>query len=155
LFRLDATGQLVLDERTRLGVESLVALTAPEQMPGALETHLAGLPPKAAAAAREFVGRYEGYVDAQKRSYPPGQAPLVPEEGLAELAGLQALRVSYFGREAAQRMFGEEDAFAQRLLELMREDPVPDAPMEDKAVRAQARFDVERGAEAAESPVPR
>jgi hypothetical protein len=32
---------------------------------------------------------------------------------------------------------------------------VPDAPMEDKAVRAQARFDIERGAEAAESPVPR
>lgn len=148
LFRLDAAGQLALDERTRLGVESLVALTAPEQMHDALEAHVKGLPPKAAAAARELVGRYESYVDAQKSSYPPGRAPLVPEEGLAELAGLQALRESYFGREAAQRMFGEEDAVAQRLLELMREDPVPDAPMEDKAVRAQARYDAERQGEA-------
>ena len=144
LFRIDAAGQLALDERTRLGLESLVALTAPEQMQDALEAHVKGLPPKAAAAARELVGRYEGYADAQKTSYPPGRAPLVPEEGLAELAGLQALRESYFGREAAQRMFGEEDAVAQRLLELMREDPVPDAPMEDKAVRAQARYDAER-----------
>ncbi|MDO8905165.1 hypothetical protein [Hydrogenophaga sp.] len=144
LFQLDATGQLALDERTRLGVESLVALTAPEQMPAALEAHVQGLPPEAAAAAREFVGRFESYVDAQKNTYPPGRAPLVPEEGLAELAGLQALRESYFGREASQRMYGEEDAVARRLLELMREDPVPDAPMEIKAMRAQARYDAER-----------
>ncbi|MBA4267431.1 MAG: hypothetical protein C0453_20340, partial [Comamonadaceae bacterium] len=107
LFQLDAAGQLALDERTRLGVESLVALTAPEEMHTALETHVQGLPPEAAAAAREFVGQYVGYVDAQRSTYPPGRAPLVPEEGLAELAGLQALRESYFGREAAQRMFGD------------------------------------------------
>lgn len=144
LFKLDATGQLALDERTRLGVESLVALTAPEQMHTALESHVQGLPPEAAAAAREFVSQYVGYVDAQRSTYPPGRAPLVPEEGLAELAGLQALRESYFGREAAQRMYGEEDAVARRLLELMREDPVPDAPMEIKAMRAQARYDAER-----------
>lgn len=153
LFQLDAAGQLALDERTRLGVESLVALTAPDQMHTALEEHLKGLPPEAAAAARAFVGRYENYADAQRSSYPPGRAPLVPEEGLAELAGLQALRETYFGREAAQRMFGEEDAVARRLLELMREDPVPDAPMEDKAVRAQARYDAERDSGAGDSPV--
>ena len=153
LFQMDATGQLALDERTRLGVESLVALTAPHQMHTALEAHLQGLPPEAAAAARTFVGRYENYVDAQKSTYPPGRAPLVPEEGLAELAGLQALRETHFGREAAQRMFGEEDAVARRLLELMREDPVPDAPMEDKAVRAQARYDAERDSGAGDSPV--
>ena len=41
-------------------------------------------------------------------------------------------------------MFGDEDAVAKRLLELMREDPVPDAPMEIKAMRAQARYDAER-----------
>jgi hypothetical protein len=156
LFQLDAAGQLALDERTRLGVESLVALTAAEQMRTALEMHVQGLPPEAAAAAREFVGQYVGYVDAQKSTYPPGRAPLVPEEGLAELAGLQALRESYFGREAAQRMYGEEDAVARRLLELMREDPVPDAPMEIKAMRAQARYDAEReGGEAGDNVLTR
>jgi len=143
LFRLDERGQLQLDERTRLEVERLLALHDPAQLEQQLETHLAGLPPQAVAGARQLVQQYAGYADAQKRSYPPGTAPLVAEEGLAELDGLKALRVSYFGREAAQRMFAEEEAIARRLLELMRDDPVPHAPMEEKAMRAQARLDEE------------
>ncbi|MCU0956433.1 MAG: lipase chaperone family protein [Hydrogenophaga sp.] len=143
LFRLDERGQLQLDERTRLGVERLLALHDPVQLEQQLDRHLAGLPPPAGAAARQLVQQYAGYADAQKRSYPPGHAPLVAEEGLAELDGLQALRVSYFGSEAARRMFAEEDAIARRLLELMRDDPVPHASMEDKAMRAQVRLDEE------------
>jgi hypothetical protein len=144
LFRLDERGQLQLDERTRLDVERLLAMHDPAQLEGVLDGHLAGLPAQAVAAARQLVQQYAGYADAQKRSYPSGTAPLVPEEGLAELAGLSALRASYFGQEAAQRLFGEEEAIARRLLELMRDDPVPHAPMEEKAMRAQARFDQER-----------
>lgn len=143
LFRLDEHGQLQLDERTRLEFERLLALHDPAQLEQQLETHLAGLPPQAVAAARQLVQQYAGYADAQKRSYPPGNAPLVAEEGLAELEGLKALRASYFGREAAQRMFAEEEAIARRLLELMRDDPVPHAPMEEKAMRAQVRLDEE------------
>jgi len=143
MFRLDERGHLQLDERTRLEVERLLALHDPAQLEQQLQTHLDGLPPQAVAAARQLVQQYAGYADAQKRSYPPGHAPMVAEEGLAELDGLVALRASYFGREAAQRMFAEEEAIARRLLELMRDDPVPHAPMEEKAMRAQVRLDDE------------
>lgn len=144
VFELDASGRLRLDERMRLKMENLVVLTPPERLAEALEQELAGLPAQAAAAARDLVARYQGYTTAEKLATPETTAPLVPEEGLAELARLRALRESHFGRETAQRLYGEEEAVTQRLLELMRDDPVPHAPMEEKAMRAQARFDAER-----------
>ncbi len=144
VFELDAAGRLRLDERMRLKMENLVVLTPPERLDEALEQELAGLPAQAVAAARDLVARYQGYTTAEKLASPEATAPLVPEEGLAELARLRALRESHFGRETAQRLYGEEEAVTQRLLELMRDDPVPHAPMEEKAMRAQARFDAER-----------
>jgi hypothetical protein len=145
-FESDAAGRLVLDERTRLAVEELVALTPADQLAKALEAELQGLPPQAQAAARELVRRYDGYQNAQRQTFPPGQAPLVPQEGLSELAALSDLRVSYFGRESAQQLFGEEEAVARRLLTLMRDDGSPQATMEERAMRAQARYDLERSA---------
>jgi hypothetical protein len=147
-FESDAAGRLVLNERTRLAVEALVALTPADQLAEALETELQGLPPHALAAARELVQRFEGYQEAQRQGFPPGQAPLVPQEGLAELAALSALRVSYFGREPAQQLFGAEEAVTRRLLTLMSEDASPRATMEELAMRAQARYDLERSASA-------
>lgn len=144
VFELDAAGRLRLDERMRLKMENLVVLTPPERLAEALEQELAGLPAQAAAAARDLVARYQSYTMAEKLASPEATAPLVPEEGLAELARLRALRESHFGRETAQRLYGEEEAVTRRLLELMRDDPVPHAPMEEKAMRAQARFDAER-----------
>jgi hypothetical protein len=71
-------------------------------------------------------------------------APLVPQEALAELDGLHALRVSYFGREGAQSLFGQEEATARQLLEWMRDDTTPGLSMEQRAMRAQARYDAMR-----------
>lgn len=146
VFESDAQGRLVVDARVRLAVESLVALTPADQLAGAVERELQGLPPPAAAAARELVQRYDQYQAAQRTAFPPGAAPLVPEQGLAELDTLVALRSSYFGAEAARRMFGEEEAVARRLLQLMAEDRAGTLSMEQKAARAQQRFDEERGA---------
>lgn len=144
VFGVDLAGNLKLDERMRVAMENLVVLTPPERLATVLDEQLAGLPPKAAAAARDLVVRYQGYEQAQKLSSSSAKAPLVPEEGLAELDELRALRSSYFGEEVARRLYGEEEAVTRRLLELMRDDPVPDAPMEEKAVRAQARYDAQR-----------
>lgn len=144
VFAIDQAGNLVLDEPMRLRLENLVVLTPEDQLAAKVEAQVAQLPPKAAAAARELVSRYEGYMTAQKLSPSSVQAPLLPQEGLAELAELRSLRRSYFGQAAAQRLFGEEEQVVQRLLELMMDDPVPDAPMAEKAVRAQARYDQER-----------
>jgi hypothetical protein len=151
LFRVDERGQLQLDEHMRLGVESLLALNDPTALESALDAHLTDLPPQAAAAARRLVRQYADYADAIKRGLTSDTAPLVPEEGLAELDRLSALRTTYFGREAAQRMFGDEEAITRRLLELMRDDPIPHASMAEKAIRAQARFDKERAGQIAPS----
>ena len=56
------------------------------------------------------------------------------------------MRASHFGAEAARQMFGEDEAVARRLLELMRDETDASLTMEQKAMRAQARYDLERGA---------
>lgn len=146
VFRTNEQGALVLDAGTRHRLEALLALNAGDVLERKVDAELATLPAGAAARARELVAQFEAFDQAQRAAYPPGQAPLVPQEGLAQLAGLQALRASHFGAEAARQMFGQDDAVARRLLELMSADASTVLGMEEKAVRAQARFDVERSA---------
>lgn len=146
VFRTDAQGRLLVDAPMRQRVEHLLALHDGEALATRLEAELAGLPAPAAARARALVDQFQAYQAAQRASFPPGQAPLVPEEGLAQLAALQAMRASHFGAEAARQMYAEDDAVTQRLLTLMRDERSTLLSMEQKAMRAQARFDVERGA---------
>jgi hypothetical protein len=144
-FRTDAQGKLVVDATLRLRAEELLALHAGADLAARLDAELTALPPAAAVRARDLVTLLEGYQAAQRAAFPPGEAPLVPEEGLAQLDAMQALRVSHFGADAAQRMFGEDDAVARRLLQLMRDETDASLGMEQKAMRAQARYDLERG----------
>lgn len=144
-FRTDAQGKLVVDSALRLRAEELLALHEGPDLAARLDAELATLPPAAAVRARDLVTRLDGYQAAQRAAFPPGEAPLVPEEGLAQLDAMQALRVSHFGAEAAQRLFGEDDAVARRLLQLMRDETDASLSMEQKAMRAQARYDLERG----------
>lgn len=143
-FRVDARGQLVTDQTMRLELESLLALQQGAAQTAALDAQLAGLPASAAAQARQLLSQLASYQEAQRQAFPPDQAPLLPEEGLAQLAALQSLRATYLGAEPARQMFAQDDAVSRRLLELMREDPSPNLSMSEKAVRAQARYDVER-----------
>ena len=146
IFEVDASGKLVRNEQTRVNVEALVALTPPDQLRAAALAQVQDLPAAVAVEALDLVERYDGYQAAQKLSFVPGNAPLVPEEALAELDGLHALRVSYFGREGAQSLFGNEEAVARQLLEWMREDNAPGLSMEQRAMRAQARYDAMQAA---------
>jgi hypothetical protein len=142
-FRADGKGRLVLDERTRLAVEKLVGLNGPESLPALVGEQTSGLPAEAAAQARDLVERYGAYESARRGTFEPGTAPMVPEEGLAELAATRALRASYFGQDAAQRLFGAEEAVSKRLLEMMRDDRAANLTIEQKAIRAQARYSLE------------
>lgn len=146
VFRADAQGRLVVDQAMRLRVEALLALHEGDALAARLDAELAGLTPTAAARARELVAQFEAYQGAQAAAFPPGRAPLVPEEGLAQLQAMQALRASHFGADAARQMFAQDDAVARRILELMREDTSAARSMEEKAMRAQVRYDQERGA---------
>lgn len=151
IFESDDQGRLVVDERMRLAVERLVGMHPADALPALVESEVRGLPPAAAQAARELALRFDEYQAAQRAAFTPGQAPLVPQEGLAELDALVALRTSYFGADAARRMFGADEAVARRLLQLMAEDQATNLSMEQKAQRAQLRYDRERGA----VPAPR
>lgn len=146
VFETDAAGRLVVDERMRLAVEGLIGLHSSQAMAELIAAEVQGLPAPAAAQARELAQRLDDYQAAQRAAFPPGAAPLVPQEGLAELETLVALRTSYFGAEAARRMFGADEAVTRRLLQLMAEDTSATPSMQDKAQRAQQRYDRERGA---------
>lgn len=143
-FELDASGQLQLDARTLVKLEQLVALTAPHELPDVLEGQLQGMPPAAAVAARDLVQRYEGYTQAQKSANLADAAAESPEAALAELDQLRSLRERHFGAAAAERLFGDDEGVARQLLAFMREDTTPGASMDEKAVRAQARYDAQR-----------
>jgi len=140
-FEVDASGKLVRNEQARLNVEALVALTPSDQLRAVALAQVQDLPAAAAVEALDLVERFNAYQAAQKLSFAPGNAPLVPEEALAELDGLHALRVSYFGPEGAQSLFGKEEGIARQLLEWMRQDNAPGLSMEQRAMRAQARYD--------------
>lgn len=148
MFRADGQGRLVHDEHTRLQVERLLALHEPGEARrlAEAEAEAAGLPAAAAAQARELVERFEAFQLAQRQTFAPGVAPQVPEEGLAQLQALQAMRASHFGAEAAQAMFGRDDAVTRRLLELMQQETDTRLSMEARAMRAQARYDQEQAA---------
>ncbi len=146
VFRFNEAGQLVVDQATRVRVEALLALNEGQALTSRIDAELATLPAPAAAGARELLTRFEAYQTAQREAFPPSQAPLVPEEGLAQLDALQALRAAHFGADAAKRLYAEDDAVSRRLLELMRDDTSTALSMQEKAMRAQARFDLERGA---------
>lgn len=146
MFRADARGGLVHDEHTRVQVEKLLALYSPDEALQRLDAATATLPAAAAAQARELVQRYESYQQAQRQTFAPSVAPLVPEDGLAQLQTLQAMRSSHFGAERAQQLFGQEEAVTRRLLQLMQQETDTRLSMEEKAMRAQARYDQERGA---------
>ncbi|UXH80764.1 lipase secretion chaperone [Roseateles amylovorans] len=146
VFRIDESGRLVVDQATRVRAEALLALNEGQALTARIESELAELPAPAAAGARELLAQFDAYQNAQRAAFPPGNAPLVPEEGLAQLDALQALRAAHFGADAAKRMFAEDDAVSRRLLELMRDDTSTALSMQEKAMRAQAKFDLERGA---------
>jgi|APAra7269096714_1048519.scaffolds.fasta_scaffold03290_13 hypothetical protein len=146
VFRTDARGRLVVDQPMRLRAEALLALNEGDALAARVDAEVADLPAPAAARARELVAQFEAYQTAQAAAFPPGQAPLVPEEGLTQLQTMQALRAAHFGAEAAREMFAQDDAVARRILELMREDTSTARSMEEKAMRAQLRYDQERSA---------
>ncbi|HYM35977.1 MAG TPA: lipase secretion chaperone, partial [Steroidobacteraceae bacterium] len=139
-FRVDASGQLVLDGQTRLHVEALVALTDLNQLDAKIEEEVGEFPPAARARAHDLVERYRVYIIAQKQTYPPGIAPDNEDEMATQLDGLHVLRVAHFGQATADAFYADEEKLDRELLDLMRLEKDPGLTMEEKAERAQARY---------------
>jgi lipase chaperone LimK len=140
-FRIDATGNLIIDEQTRLNMEALLARTDAADLPELHQEIAQTLAPAAATAATALLDRYQNYSKAQRQAYPPGGAPATEEAALAELDGLHALRVAHFGSDIARALYGAEEALTRSLIELMRLEKDQSLTMEEKAARAQQLYD--------------
>lgn len=137
VFRIDASGRLIVDEQTRFNMEALLARTDRGDLPRAQQEIADSLPPAAASEALALLERYDTYQQAQREAYPPGVAPANEEAALAELDGLHALRVAHFGADVAKKLYGAEEDLARSLIETMRQEKDQSLTMEEKAARAQ------------------
>src|SRR3989344_3941926 len=120
-FRTDASGALALDADTVVTLEQLVAFSTPEQFNALAREAAANLPPPAQVQALDLAQRFD-----------------------RDLQALQVMRHDHFGAQAALQLFGDQEAVTARLIELMTQDTQVDAPLQERAMRAQARFLVER-----------
>jgi hypothetical protein len=136
-FNLDAKGNLVMDVRARNTLEKLYALYTPEQQAQRLQELSQELPPAAYGRVVELLERWKEFSVATKQALPPGEPVSSAEEALVQLETLSSLRVTHFGQEAAQGMFGEEEKLNRQLLALMRLEKDESLTMEEKAQRAQ------------------
>lgn len=141
-FRVDAKGDLVLDGSTLRTLEQVHAF---HDADGA-DDATTNLPEQARRQAADLARQYARYESALRQAVNPSQAPGSVDEMSAQFKAMQALRQDQFGESVAQRLFSDQEAITARLIQLMQEDAEPQASLEEKAARAQARLSVERTA---------
>jgi hypothetical protein len=139
-FQVDAAGKIVKDEKARLNLEQLYALFTPAEQQQKLQELEQNLPPAAARELAELMDRYKNYSLAQRQTFPPGGELTTVDEGLIELDGLHDLRAKYFGAQAADGFYGEEEKISRELLRLMALEKDQSLTMEEKAEKAQALY---------------
>ena len=137
VFAADSHGKLVLNADTHANLEKLLLEENPGTLAANLDKAAKNLPPQAAAELKVLSGQFQQYAKAQTHTIPPETAPETEPERLKLLDSLHALRVSYLGAEAAQAMFGEEEAMTRKLIALMAAQDDPNLTSEQKAERAQ------------------
>lgn len=137
-FRTDAAGELVVDEQTRLNLEALIAQSGSRALDAEVREQTEHLSPGAGRKAEELVQKFVQYQEAQRQTYPPGDAPLTADDAIRELEGLHALREAHFGQDLAQRLYGGEEAIAREMIEVMRIENDQSLTAEEKLERAQA-----------------
>ncbi|HWW71681.1 MAG TPA: lipase secretion chaperone [Duganella sp.] len=137
VFAADSRGKLVLNADTHANLEKLLLEENPETLAANLDKAAKVLPTQAAAELKVLSGQFQQYAKALTHTIPPETAPETEPERLKMLDSLHALRVSYLGAEAAQAMFGEEEAMTRKLIALMAAQDDPNLTPEQKAERAQ------------------
>lgn len=144
LFAADSRGKLVLNADTHANIEKLLLEENPALMRAKLTEASKILPPQARAELKVLVGKFQQYAKALTHTIPPDTAPETEQEHLLLLESLHTLRVSYLGAEAAQAMFGEEEATSRKLIGLMAAQDDTNLTSQQKADRAQEILDKQR-----------
>jgi hypothetical protein len=137
MFKADASGKLVVAERTRINIEKLYALNTPEELHPKLELVAQSLPPEAYRQVVDLLDRYKNFTLAARQTYPPGTAPVTVEDAITQHEGLKALRAAHFGPEAAEAMYGREERLGRQLLDFMNLEKHEGLTMDEKAIKAQ------------------
>jgi len=137
MFSADASGNLVLKERTRINVEKMLWIYSPEEQKQRLAVIEQGLPPSAYRQLVDLMERYQTMTTAVKQTYPPNVAPSTVEEAIAQHEGLSALRKSHLGASAMEAMFGQEEKINRQLLDFMNLEKHEGLTMEEKTQKAQ------------------
>ncbi len=160
-FSVDAEGHLIRNEQARLELEKLHALNTPEELERKLQDLEQSLPPAAARDVRELMEQYVNYQEAQRQTFPPGHEPASADEVLNQIDGLHALRVQYFGAEAAEALYGSEERVQRELARLMSLAKDDSLTLQERAELAQALYSqmtetaaVTQRAQQADAPQP-
>ena len=144
VFAADSRGKLVLNADTHANIEKLLLEENPAIMGANLERASKLLPPQARGELTVLVGKFQQYAKVLPHTIPPDHAPETEQERLKLLDNLHTLRASYLGPEAAQAMFGEEEATSRKLITLMAAQNDPNLTSQQKADRAQELLDQSR-----------
>lgn len=138
--RLDEAGNVIVDHRAltalRDGFASIDRLD-PAQLAELQDIIRNGLPPPAGEQTATIVGNYYEYQLAAQTML-GGSAGESIGGSEAQLERLIALRQSYFGAETAEKLFGDEQAYARFTLESMRIASDDSLPPEEKQKRQEA-----------------
>ncbi len=143
-FRADDSGALALDADTVVTLEQLVAFSTPEHFTALAREAAANLSPAVQAQALDLAQRFDRYQEAVRQRIQSAQSPTTVDEMARDLQALQVMRHDHFGAQAALQLFADQEAVTARLIELMTQDTQVDAPLQERAMRAQARFLAER-----------
>ncbi len=141
VFAADSRGKLVLNADTHANIEKLLLEEDPAAMRAKLDKASKSLPPQATAELKVLVGQYQEYSKALTHTIPPGTAPETEQGHLKLLDSMHTLRVTYFGAQAAQALFGEEEATSRKLVSLMGAQTDSNLTQQQKADRAQQILD--------------
>jgi len=111
-LQIDAGGQLVKNAQTRDELERILA-GDPDGLEIRRQEILDRLPPAAAREALDLLDRFSNYRQALQQALPDTSLVLTEQDALVMLDTAHALRVTYFGPEVTEALFGEEEAIGR------------------------------------------
>lgn len=137
MFRADAAGNLVVQERTRLNIEKMSALYSPAETRERMAIIESTLPPTAYRQLTDLMQRYDTFMVDMKQTYRPDATPSTVEEVAAQQEGLHAMRIAHFGEADARAMYGKEEQTNRKLLEFMALQKDDALTLDERVHRAQ------------------
>jgi hypothetical protein len=108
----DASGHLVKNVRLRDEIERLLS-SDPGDLEQSKQDLVASLPPAAAQQMLEMVDRFVNYRAALRQALPESPQAMSEQDALTMLETVHALRVTYFGPELTEVLFGAEEALGR------------------------------------------